>query len=334
MSTTPTHCRFEHPGLVALGAGVFRLTKDDKVAALALHIDSADVVVPLHAVARLLGIQADSPDGRMLRLVEQALRFVPQVQLEDELPTEVLTGEASWKPSSLHHKTATAKLHLRLLDWIDGSADTDEGRVKGQLLVESMEDPSIKPRVQEALRRTATRLSIGGGSSAVSALIAELSHELAFIEALREWLLERAKAMLKRLTQTSHDLAAMAPARRETLFQVVRLAATAVAEIATTFEEIDAQTSEIGPALCNLEQHRSVLRVHRDSLYSTMLAWNPLLTAWDGVRKPTAQASDDIWKVVDETYRFLAPRFMAVQQWQSGAGVTKRADRAKAPLVW
>lgn len=334
MDTKTTDCRFEHPGFAALGTGVFRLTQDDKVPALALRIDSADVVVPLPAVARLFGIRPDSPDGRMLRLVEQALRFVPQIQLGDKLPTEVLTGEASWTPSPLHHKTSTAKLQLQLLNWINGSADTDETRVTGQLLVVSMDDPSIRPRIQEALRRAATTLSIGGGPSAVSTLIEELSHELAYIEALREWLLDRARSMLKRLTQTSHDLAAMAPGRRETLFQVVRLANTAVAEIAAIFDEVDAQTSEIGPALRNLDQHRSFLRPHRDRLYCTMLAWEPLLTAWDGVPKATAKASDDIWKVIDETYRFLAPRFMAVQQWQSGSVGVERTDRTKAALVW
>ena len=334
MDPTPTHCTFEHPGFAALGTGVFRLTQDDKVAALALRVDSADVVVPLPAVARLFGILPESRDGQLLQLVERALRFVPQLRLGDSLPSEVLTGEASWTPSALHHKTSVAKVQLQLMNWISGSAESDETRVTGQLLVASMDDPSIKPRVQDALRRAATALSIGGGPAAVATLVEELSHELAYFEALREWLLDRAKAMLKRLTQTSHDLAAMAPSRRETLFQVGRLASAAVAEIVGKFEAVDAQTSEIGPALCNLDRHRTFLRPHRDRLYTTMLAWEPLLTAWDGVPKPTVKESDNIWKVVDETYRFLAPKFMAVQEWQAGTTTTDRTDRTKTALVW
>ena len=333
MEPTPTHCRFNHPGFATLGNGVFRLTTDDRVAALALRVDSADVVVPLPAVARLFGISPDSADGRMLRLVEQALRFVPQLQPGDKLPTEVLTGEASWAPSPLHQKTASAKLQLQLLNWISGLTEGGEASATGQFLVAAMDDPSIKPRVQDALRQAATALGIDGGPGAVSVLIEQLAQELAYIEALRERLLERARAMLKRLTQTSHDLVAMAPARRETLFQVGRLAITAIAEITSAFETVDAQTAEIGPALRNLERHRSFLRSNRDRLYSTMLAWQPLLAEWDALPRTTSTEPDRIWRTVDETYRFLAPRFMSVQQWQNTAA-PDRTDRNKSALVW
>ena len=334
MDATVTHCRFDHPGFTLLGTGVFRLTQDDKVPALAMRVDATDVVVPLPAVARLFAIQPNSPDGRMLQLIEQALRFVPQIQLGDALPSEVLTGEASWAPSEVHRKTATAKLHLQLLNWISGAVDSDETLVTGQILVVSMDDPSIRPRIQDALRRAATTLGIEGGQNAVSTLIEELAQELAYIEALREWLLERARTMLKRLSQAGHELGVMAPARRETLFQVVRLATTAVADIASAFDAVDAQTSEVGPALRNLGRHRTFLRSHRDPLYSTMLEWQPLLSAWDTVPKATSKDSDGIWRVVDDTYRFLAPRFMTVQEWQSRMTGSERPDKAKTVLVW
>ena len=334
MNDTVTHCRFDHPGFAALGTGVFRLTQGDKVAALAMRVDSTDVVVPLPAVARLFGIRSDSADGRMLQLVEQALRFVAQVQLGDPLPSEVLTGEASWAPSDIHRRTAMAKLQLQLLNWINGAGNSDDPLVTGQILIVSMDDPSVRPRIQDALKRAATTLGIEGGQSAMSTLIEELSHELAYIEALREWLLERARTMLKRLGQTSSDLGVMAPARRETLFQVVRLATTAVADITSRFEAVDAQTSEVGPALRNLGRHRTFLRSHRDPLYSTMLAWQPLLSAWDTAPGANSKDPDGIWRIVDETYRFLAPRFMTVQEWQNKIAGTERSERAKTALVW
>ena len=65
-----------------------------------------------------------------------------------------------------------------------------------------------------------------------------------------------------------------------------------------------------------------------------MLAWKPLLTAWDAAAKAVVTEPDRIWKVVDEICRFLAPRFVAVQQWQNGAAAADRTDRAKTEVVW
>ncbi len=334
MDAIPTHVSFDHPGFAALGRGVFRLTKDDKVAALALQMDGSDVIVPLRAVATLFGIQADGADGRMLRLIEQGLRFVPQLALGDTLPTEVLTGEASWAPAAYHFRSVTAKLQLQLIHWINGATDMVEAGMTGQLLIESMDDPSIRPRIQEALREAAAALRLEGGPSAVSTLVEQLANELAFIEALRERLLERARAVVKRLTQANQDFGALAPGRRETLFQVLRLASTAAAELTAQFDEVDAQTSEILPALRNLDQQRSFLRPHRDRLYTILLGWEPTLTAWDALPATMAKEPEKVWRVIDETYRFLAPRYMTVQGWQTALPAPDRTERARAGVVW
>lgn len=334
MDAIPTHVSFDHPGFAALGRGVFRLTKDDKVAALALQMDGSDVIVPLRAVATLFGIQADGADGRMLRLIEQGLRFVPQLALGDMLPTEVRTGEASWAPAAYHFRSVTAKLQLQLINWINGATDMVEAGMSGQLLIESMDDPSIRPRIQEALREAAAALRLEGGPAAVSTLVEQLASELAFIEALRERLLERARAVVKRLTQANQEFGALAPGRRETLFQVLRLACTAAAELTAQFEEVDAQTSEILPALRNLDQQRSFLRPHRDRLYTVLLGWEPTLAAWDALSATMAKEPEKVWRVIDDTYRFLAPRYMTVQGWQTALPAPDRTERARAGVVW
>ena len=333
MEPAPATVQFTHVGFAALAKGVFRLTKDDRVAALAITMDQTDVVVPIRAVARLFDIAPESPDGRMLHLIERGLNFIAELRVGDSLPTEVLTGEASWAPRDYHHRTAVAKLQLQLVNWIGGAAAVDE-RVTGQMLVVSAEDPALRPRIQEALRHAATTLEIAGGASAVSALIEDLSRELAYIEALRDWLLERARAMLKRLIQASQDLPALAPGRRETLFQVLRLASTAAADLNDKFDEIDAQTAEIGSALRYIDKQKTFLRPHRDRLYCVLLTWDPLLNEWDKLPKTVAKEADGLWRLVDETYRFLAPRFMTVQQWQGVLAAPDKTERGKAALVW
>lgn len=332
MTTSPPLCKFDNPGFASLGTLLFRLTNGDGVAALVMRLDNSDVVVPLHAVARLFNIESTSPDGRMLHLIEQGLRFVSILRLGDPLPTEVLTGEASWQPTAYHQQIASARLQLQLLNWIGGAAYAGGERVDMQALIASIEDPAIRPRVQEALRKASGELGIEGGGPAVARLVEELAGELAFIEALRERLLERVRTMIKRLGRTGASDGALSGSRRETLFQVTRLAMAGFAQITGRFEEVDAQTGEILPALRNLEHQRTFLRPHRDWLYCVQLAWEPLLKAWDTL--PAHCASEAVWKVIEEAYRFLAPRYMARQEWQQVAATLTRNDREKTTVLW
>lgn len=307
---------------------------------MALSVDNNDVVLPLRSVASLFGIRPDSADGQMLGLVEQGLRFVATLQLGDKLPTEVSTGEASWEPSAYHRQVASARLQLQLVSWIGGIAESEDGRVTSQMLLVSVDDPAIRPRVQDALRQAAAELGIAGGGPAVAALVEELAHELSYIEAMRERLLERVRAIGKGLVRAGQENAALAPGRRETLFQVVRLASSALAELISAFEEVDGQTASILPALRNLERQRSFLRPHRDRLYCGYLAWDPIFRSWETVAGGAGGAGragreqDGFWRVVDETYRFLAPQFMSVQEWQSILAAADKAERNKSALVW
>ena len=284
--------------------------------------------MPLQAVAKLFSISADSPDGRLLHLVGQSLRFVTALRLGDPLPAEVLTGEASWHPSAYHRQIASARLQLQLVNWIGGGAEGQQ--ITSQMLVVSVDDPSIRPRVQEALRQAAGELGIEGGGPAVAALIEELAGELAYIEALRERLLGRVQGMVRRLGRLGQD-GALAPARRETLFQVGRLAGMGLAQISSRFDQVDSQTGEILPALRNLERQRTFLRPNRDWLYSTQIAWEPVLADWE--TEPLSLAAERVWKVLDRLYRFLAPRYMAVQAWQNVLAGPVNAERARA-VTW
>ena len=301
---------------------------------MALSVDNNDVVLPLRSVASLFGIRPDSADGQMLGLVEQGLRFVATLQLGDKLPTEVSTGEASWEPSAYHRQVASARLQLQLVSWIGGIAESEDGRVTSQMLLVSVDDPAIRPRVQDALRQASEELGISGGGPAVAALVEELAHELSYIEALRERLLDRVRAIGKGLVRAGQENAALAPGRRETLFQVVRLASSALAELISAFEEVDGQTASILPALRNLERQRSFLRPHRDRLYCVYLAWDPIFRSWEAVAGGAGREQEGFWRMVDEIYRFLAPQYMAVQEWQSLLAAADKTERNKSALVW
>lgn len=334
MDGDQTLCQFEHPGFAVLGRPTFRLTRDDRVAALTLSVDNLDVVIPLRAVAQLFNIRPDSPDGAMLHLVERGLRFVPSLQIGDKLPTEVLTGEASWEPRSYHRKTAIAKLQLQLVAWIGGASDVDDKQITSQMLVVAADDPAIRPRVEEGLRRAAAQLGLEGGGDAVAGLLEDVAGELSYFEALREWLLDRSRAMTKRLVRILQDTATLAPGRRETLVQVVRLANIAATQLGQQFEVVDAQTIDTLLMLQNIERQRGFLRPCRDRLYSTLLEWEPVLKAWDSLPSNLQKEVEGVWKVIEDTYRFLAPRYMTVQEWQTIMAVPDKTERSKSALVW
>ncbi len=329
MTDHPTHCSFEHPGFAALQRPTFRLTEGDKVPALAIDLDGSRALLPMSAVIKLFELSPESKDGRMLGLVASALRFVVCIQIGDKLPTEVLSGEASWMPSAYHSQIASARIQLQLVNWIGGARNGDGQPITSEMLVASADDPAIRNKVQEALRRAADELGVQGGP-AVAALIEELSIEIAYIEALRERLLDRVQAALRRLLRLAQGSGQLSSTRRETLFQVTRLVGVGLAEIVSRFDQVDAQTGEILPALRNLEQQRNFLRPNRDWLYCTQLAWDAELQEWEAL-KPN-EAGERAWKLVDRLYRFLAPRFMAVQEWQSLKAATN--GQSRAVLVW
>jgi hypothetical protein len=335
MAGPPTLCAFEHPGFAAFGHPVFRLTSGDRVAAMAIRIDSADVVLPLRAIATLFEIRADSPDGQMLRLVEQALRFSTAIRLGDTLPSEVWSGEASWVPGHQHVKLAAAKLQLQLVNWIGGNGDVDDANITPQMLIAAADDPAIRPRVEEGLRRAASQLGLeGGGSAEVTRLLETAAGDLAYFEALREWLLDRVCGMTRRLARMAQESPALAAGRRETVFQVLRLAVSASTELISQFEAIDGETADILETLRDLGQRRSVLRPHRDRLYALLLAWQGVLDSWDGVPAHLHREPEAVWRIVDETYRFLAPRYMPVQSWQTFLAPPGKSERSRTSLIW
>jgi hypothetical protein len=160
-------------------------------------------------------------------------------------------------------------------------------------------------------------------------LVEELAQELAYIEALRDRLLRRVKVMAEKLNRIAQAFRGDAT-HLETLTQVRRLAATALKQISRRFDELDAQTGEVMPALRNTDGQRTFIRSNRDWLYLAQRAWQPLLLEWDvaGI-----SFDDGILMLLNRTYQFLAPRFMPVTEWASANGPTQKQGIVRR-MVW
>lgn len=327
----PDRCLLDHQVFTRLGAVMFRRAAADDTPVMVVPMGHCEASVPLRSLQREFAIADDSPDGRMLALIAESLDYVVGLQLGDPLPSEVLTGEASWEPKPLHRRQAAGKLRLQLLAWLDPEALAEAGIGDADIATRLDEDPQLRARVQAAFEQAARALDLPD-TDAVIALVGALAGELSYIEALRDQLLRRVArltARLDRMVQGWHG----DPNRLETLTQAHRLTAIALKKIAGRFDEVDAQTGEVLAVLRNAENQQSFIRTNRDWLYRCHRAWEPILRDWDYA---SATADEAVWLLIGRTYQFLAPRYMPVMEWQAFNALTqsRTAKKADTAMQW
>src|ERR1700733_11797536 len=102
----PEICYLSHPGFRMLGEPVFRLSEGARVPSMVVQLESQDAVLPLRSVAREFKLDPERGDGRMLKLIEQALDFVVSVRLGDKLPSELYGGQASGERAAQERSVA------------------------------------------------------------------------------------------------------------------------------------------------------------------------------------------------------------------------------------
>ncbi len=322
----PDRCVLTHRVFTMLGSVSFRRARTDGTPVMVVTLGEREAVVPLRALQREFGIDNASPDGRMLGLIAESLDYVCGLSLGDRLPSEVLTGRASWEPTPQHRKLAMDVVKLKLLAWIDPSA-TDPA--KGDPIQRMESDPALRQQVQAAFDRAAVELGLPD-SAAVVPLVAELAGELAYIEALRDRLLRPVQSMLQRLESVVQNSRGDGQ-RQETLSRVIRLAQTARSQFLERFDEVAAQTGEVMGALRNMESQQAFIRSARDQLYRSQRSWQPILDGW-----ADCDAEEELpWDLVTRTYQFLAPRYMPVTEWTASAARSSRgAPKQVQAMSW
>jgi hypothetical protein len=323
-----TRVALEHPVFKRLGEPTFRLSEADAVPVMAVKHGELDVALPLKSLQKEFDIADDTPDGRMLDLIAAALDFVALLQIGDELPAEVLTGDASWDPDPGHAEIAAARLKLRLVAWLTGGRDTD-GLADPDALIAMVDDPGFRPKVQAAFARAVEVLGVTTTDDVI-ALVGKLADELAYIEALRERLLRRALNMSAKLNLMVKTFRGQS-AHGSTLAQVDRLATVGIKQMRLRFDDLDAQTADIMTALRDVQNQKAFIRSSRDWLYRSLLAWDAILEEW---RNNDDRPQNETWALIERTYRFLAPRFMSVQEWISAIR-PNRGDKTKEQrMIW
>jgi len=326
-------CVLLHPIFKVLNVLVFRRAETDGTPVVVVEMGDREAAVPLRSLQREFGIEDASPDGRMLGLIAESLEFVPGLCIGDALPSEVLSGEASWEPGDRHRRLAGDKLRMNLLIWI--APDRAASLTAETLSVALDDDAALRQIVQHAFERAAETLRLQSSAEVLS-LIAALAEELAYIEALRDGLLRRVELMSSILTSLGRGKR-LGVARHETLQQTTKLSVAAMTAISGRFQEIDAQTGEIMATLRNPDSQRAFIRSNRDSLYRSQRAWEPILLAWEAAGPIAGRDLDEqVWRVIAKTYHFLAPRYMVFKEWHSvfGARGSQQVGKIDTAMTW
>ena len=322
---------FEHPFFGRVGGSFFHLDPRTGEPVMAVHIANNEALLPFSGLKREFDL--GEKDRDMLDILENGLKYVNGLKIGDLLPKEILTGEASWTPSRRHEMVAHQRITMQLVCWLSGSdsliTDPDQ-------LLQLAEDPVTKKRVNEAFGEAAERLGIGRGNrEAMLEYVQKLSHELAYVEALRDKFGEICVVQKK-----VHDLRKVYSRERsvaEILEQIVKLLEMAVADLSGRFLELDGQTGEILAVLKNLENQVLFIRDKRDDLHIRLMAWDDVLRDWDDV---TVCVSYKINNLISQFYRFLAPRFMKVDDWvlmtklQIHSEKLENLKRKNRVLIW
>ena len=298
---------FEHKFFASVKDPVFRLSEQNDEPCMYFKFGEAEVNLQFSGIKnefKLIG----TPDEVMLDFISESLKFVQSMEMGDEFPEELKTGRASWEVTEEHKKVAYQRLTMQLVSWLSGDevVVTNPGE-----LMQISEDPRTKERVKEAFKKAAEALGIDPEDShKVIDLITVLADELSHIEALRE-MLERVKVIGEKL----EELRGYYLADRvilDIIEPMVGLMNTALKELSSPIDQVDAQTGEILAVLKNIAPQVRFVRNMRDNLYRRLKAWDTLFDAWDNV---IMSRSDNNEGVLRDTYRFLAPRFMKTDEW-------------------
>lgn len=303
-----THFLFEHKVFAVKGAR-FAFPTDANEPAFFVTLGDLRAAIRLPALRGEFGIDPESPDGKLLAIVERSLRYVKEIRAGDSIPAEILDGSASWSVQERHRNIAKARLSVQITSWITG----DDAIVVEETQLESLvDDPKIKERMQKAVSEIAVKLGIGvDRRQEVLDLIDDLARELAYIEALRE------RYGLVRMVVGKINLLSKLYRSDRTMVQEISRVRTLLLrpteEFENIFAQVDAMTGEILPVLRKFDAQVQFIRQNRDDLHTKLMAWDPIFAIWERT-EPVRGADAEL--AIKELYRFVARHFPQRQDWR------------------
>jgi len=307
----------------------FHLHPGSGQAGVSIMMTKNEGFLTLQALRKEFSIDVESADGQMLNQIADALKYVKGLMIGDKLPQEILTGEASWKLSPKHMQVAHQRITLQLMKLVSLDEPTTSDPAE---LLKLADDPEIKRKINESFEVAAVELGMQREQKQeVIGFVDILAAELGYIEPLREkfqiLIKMRSKVQLvRKMNAANMNL-------RETSDQVARLTERAIGEFGGIFADIDARTAEILPMLGSIDESIAMIRKTRDNLHVRFMAMQELLDGWN---KDQVEYSTKVSQLLQDTYQFLAPRFMSFVDWTSKSREESkiRSKVKPKPMAW
>jgi hypothetical protein len=303
-----THFVFDGK-VFGLERAYFSLARDTKEPVYHVMLGALKAALPLRTLRMEFSIEPDSPDGKLLEIIEKSLRYVREIRPNDSIPRELLDGSASWTVETRHRLIAEKRLIVQLSSWISGEEAVISDLEKLEQLAD---DPTTKQRVQSAFGELAERIGIGRGrQQEVMDKINDFARELSYIEALREYYgkVKNVATNLGKLSKVYKKDKSVT----EDIVRILQLLRAPLSEFDATFGLIDAQTSEILNIMTKYDAQVSFVRETRDDLHYRLSEWDQLIEKW-GAHK--IERSMEIEMLIKETYRFAAQNYPMMQNWR------------------
>ena len=117
-----------------------------------MNLGGEEVIVPLRGIRREFKIEEETPDDEMLELVSNGLDYVKALTPGDDLPPELLTGEASWEISDTHRQVAKQRVSMQLVSWMSGEENLISD---SEQLIQIADDPGVKEKINKAFNQAA-----------------------------------------------------------------------------------------------------------------------------------------------------------------------------------
>ena len=322
-----THFVFEHRVFKAAGAR-FLLKGQKKVPAFCVDMGDLEGVIDIDVLRKEFHIEPNSHDSKMIDTAVTGLRYVPDIKPGDTIPSEILTGAASWSVNPRHKKIAEQRLQVQLLSWVSGHELLITDPKEIELFLGQIEN---REKLRTAFRECAIALGFQGeNTEAVIRQLELLARELCYIEALRDRF-----ALIPRLAAKLSDLGKTYGNDRNAKLELNRVSGllnAGIQEFTAIFEAADAQTGEIISALKSIDRQISYIRDVRDQLHFLIMQWDPHI---ENLGKWGSHRTTDSDKALANLYRFLAPRYShghSLLKRPPAGGSADKATIAKSPV--
>lgn len=316
---------FEHRFFASFPDASFRIDEGEGLPVYSFGLGQQQVALPFAGIKREFTLREFAHDAEMLNTIERGLRFVSLLRIGDTIPPEVLTGDASWQPSEANRESARRRMGAQIVGWDTGQITPLSDPIGMEIFIrEYVNDVAVK----KAVANMAIELGMEGDpDGTVAGIMADLSSELSYIEALRERYLgvrrvgERLQKLRREFAHRANIMADVDP--------VSRLMSIPIRSLGMNLIEVDARLASTKSLFSDFDFHRTAIRDIRDEMHTRLNPWNDIITSWSRL----VGDIPDPYTVVPmlrDLYRFLAPRFMPADTWalvlaKENAGDDKRS---------